>query len=192
MCVGVDNLWLIFFFGGWKSLCLLDLDFCFLPQIGKFLAYYFFKHIFSRLFSLLFFWDPYNVDIITFGGVTEFPEFILNLHNFFSFTCSASLLLLACYLFHQVYFKFHLLYSLPLDFFLNYYYYYYFCFLFVKGLTDVFHSFLKSREYLYEYYFKFFIMYIIYICFAMLIVLFFHLNHILLSPYFALLSVSLC
>lgn len=77
-------------------------------------------------------------------------------------------------------------------FFLNYYYYYYFCFLFVKGLTDVFHSFLKSREYLYEYYFKFFIMYIIYICFAMLIVLFFHLNHILLSPYFALLSVSLC
>ena len=66
------------------SLCLLDPDVCFLPQFREVFSYYFFKCIFCLLFSLFFFfWDSYNVNVIAFGGVTDFPKSILALRNSF-------------------------------------------------------------------------------------------------------------
>ena len=56
------------------------------------------------------------------------------------------------------------------------------------GFPDIFHSFLKSSEYLYDHYFKFSIVHVRYICFTLFsghgLVLFFYLGQILLSSHF--------
>ena len=57
--------------GGGSSLCLLDLDVCFLPQIGG---------KFQLLFLQTNFLPPFLSSPF---GVTECPNFILILHNFF-------------------------------------------------------------------------------------------------------------
>ena len=67
---------------------------------------------------------------------------------------------------------------------------------FIQDLTEFFHYFLQPSEYLYDYYFKFFIRYIFYLCFLQFLLmrfffLFFLLEHISLSTHFAWLHLFL-
>ena len=76
---------LIDFVGG--SLYFLDLDICFLPQVGKF-SRIISSNKFSAPFSLFSFWDPYDKNVIVLDGVTEFPKCVPVLHNSVFFICS--------------------------------------------------------------------------------------------------------
>ena len=109
----------------------------------------------SAIFSLLS--DFYNVNEITLNGVFEFFKSVFILHIFSPLICSALLVsitlsfrsLISCASSQWLFIpcsilKFHLL--CPLSLIASFY-------LFVKGLTEVLHFFLKSRKYLYKHYF---------------------------------------
>ena len=66
----------------WESLPLLDLIDYFLFHVGKIFNYNFFKN-FLISFLFLFFWDPYNLNIVTFNIVPDVSETILS--SFLSF-----------------------------------------------------------------------------------------------------------
>ena len=52
-----------------SSLCLLDFNACFLPQIREVLSYDLFKYTFIPFLSL-FFWNSYDMDIVPFDCIT--------------------------------------------------------------------------------------------------------------------------
>lgn len=56
------------------SLFLLELGFCFLPPIQVIFSYSLFKEVFCLLPPLFCFWNPYNANVTTLDGVTEFSK----------------------------------------------------------------------------------------------------------------------
>ena len=67
----------------WDSLCFLDLTDYFLSHIREVFNYYLFKYFLSP-FLFLFFWDPYNSNVVAFNVVPEVSETVLNsFHSFF-------------------------------------------------------------------------------------------------------------
>ena len=76
MCLGVSPR----VYPVWDSLCFLDLGDYFLSHVREVFHYNLLKY-FLRPFLLLFFWDPYNLNV---GAFSVVPEVLGCLH-FFSF-----------------------------------------------------------------------------------------------------------
>ena len=67
MYLGFSLLGLILF----GTLCFLDLDVCFLPQVREVFSYYLFKYSLCPFLSLFFFWDPYSANVSMLDVVPE-------------------------------------------------------------------------------------------------------------------------
>ena len=118
-------------------------------------------------------WDLHNANINTLDGVTEFPK-SAHLHFFFP---PAQLDYFPLFFLpgHWFILLIPLVVFIPSSVFLISFAFFisdwFFLFLFVNGLIEVLHTFLKSSEYLYDHYF----MYQVYYLFL------FHLDHLLRS-----------